>query len=182
VRQGRRTPRRADSPSPTSLAGWLFADLALLLFIITVVVVADFPADAPEAPAAIESPSPTPEPSPSPTAEPGVEPRPHEFIVHTDAAGIIAGDSKAVDALVTALEADFAALVDQGYKVGFALTFGGADDPGYGGDLAEAANKILARSFPDLFADAPTRSFWTSSNKDGYRVGTLEIELYLLAI
>lgn len=168
-----------------ALAGWLFADLALLLFIITVVVVADFPADATEDTAAIESPSPSPTPSPTepePTAEPGVEPVPHEYIVHTDAAGIIAGDSDATAALVTALEDEFAQLVSQGYKVGFALTFGGASEPGYGGDLAEAANKILARSFPDLFGDAPTRHFWTSSNKDGYREGTLEIELYLLAI
>jgi hypothetical protein len=168
-----------------SLAGWLFADLALLLFIITVVIAADFPAaeaDPPEA-AASASPEPSgePSPSPSPTAEPGVESEPHVFYVDTDAAGLVSGDANARNGLIDALRADFDALVAQGYTVGFALTFGGADDPGYGGDIAEAANKVMAGAFPDLFGDAPTRHFWTSSNKEGVDVGTVQIELYLLA-
>ncbi len=164
-----------------SMAGWLFADLALLLFIITVVVAADFPA---EETAAVEEPSssPSPEPSPTPTAEPGVEPEPRVFYVDTDASGIVSGDEKAVGDLVDELEEDFDALLDQGYKVGFALTFGGAADPGYGGDIAESANEALVRFFPELFGDAPTRHFWTSSNKEGVDVGTLQIELYLLAV
>lgn len=169
-----------------SMAGWLFADLALLLFIITVAVAADFPAeDTAVAEEATASPSPSPsppEPSPTPTAEPGVEPEPRVFYVDTDAAGIVSGDDKAVGDLVDALDEDFAALVDQGYKVGFALTFGGAADPGYGGDIAESANEALVKAFPELFGDAPTRHFWTSSNKEGVDVGTLQIELYLLAI
>lgn len=166
-----------------SLAGWLFADLALLLFIITVVIAADFPAaeaDPPEAAAPTSSEA-TEEPSPSPTAEPGVESEPHVFYVDTDAAGLVGGDAEAENGLIEALRADFDALAAQGYTVGFALTFGGADDPGYGGDIAEAANKVMAGAFPGLFGDAPTRHFWTSSNKEGVDVGTVQIELYLLA-
>jgi hypothetical protein len=169
-----------------SMAGWLFADLALLLFLITVAVASDFPAaestSAAEEATASPSPSSSPTPEPSPTAEPGVEPEPRVFYVDTDAAGIVSGDEKAVDALVDELDEPFADLVDQGYKVGFALTFGGAADPGYGGDIAESANKALVRAFPELFGDAPTRHFWTSSNAEGVDVGTLQIELYLLAI
>ncbi|THV43281.1 hypothetical protein [Glycomyces buryatensis] len=168
-----------------SLAGWLFADLALLLFIITVAVAADFPFDTADASTeSVESPSPTPseEPSPSPTAEPGVESEPHVFYVDTDADGIISGDDKAEDGLTGKLRDDFEELVDQGYTVGFALTFGGAAEPGYGGDLAEAANKVLRKAFPELFGDAPTRHFWTVSGKGDIKEGTLQIELYLLAV
>lgn len=162
------------------MAGWLFADLALLLFIITVVVAADFPAE--DTVAVAEEVAASPEPSPTLAPEPGVEPEPRVFYVDTDAPGIVSGESKAVDDLIDALDEDFAMLVDQGYKVGFALTFGGAADPGYGGDIAESANTALVKAFPDLFGDAPTRHFWTSSNKEGVDIGTLQIELYLLAV
>lgn len=104
------------------------------------------------------------------------------FYANTDAAGIVANDGEAVGDLVDALDEDFAELADQGYTVGFALTFGGAADPGYGGDIAESANEALVKSFPELFGDAPNRHFRTSSNKEGYDAGTLQIELYLLAV
>ncbi|MEU5156344.1 hypothetical protein [Glycomyces sp. NPDC021274] len=185
MRPRRRAHWKTDPPSPTSLAGWLFADLALLLFIITVVIAADFPAaeaDPPEAaPPTSAAASESPSPNPSPTADPGVESEPHVFYVDTDAAGLVSGDAAAEAGLVDALRADFDALTAQGYTVGFALTFGGADDPGYGGDIAEAANAVMATTFTDLFGDAPTRHFWTSSNKEGVDVGTVQIELYLLA-
>ncbi|GAA1674155.1 hypothetical protein GCM10009830_20650 [Glycomyces endophyticus] len=181
----KRRPRPgAASPSPVSLAGWLFADLALLLFIVTVAVAADFPPDDSAGSEAAATPdaaaSPTPEPTP--TAEPGVESEPHVFYVDTDAAGIVAGDADAEAALTAALRDDFEALVAQGYKVGFALTFGGAEEPAFGGDIAEASNRVLAEGFPELFGTAPMRHFWTSSNKDGIDVGTLQVELYLLAV
>ncbi|HEX2145832.1 MAG TPA: hypothetical protein VHG10_15145 [Glycomyces sp.] len=185
MRLRRRDSRNVDSPSPLSLAGWLFADLALLLFIITIAVAADFPsvdAEAAEEASASPSPTPSPTPEPSPTVEPGVESEPRVFYVDTDGAGLIDGDSGAEKDLVAALEADFAALVAEGYTVGFALTFGGAVEPGVGGALAEAANKVMVKSFPDLFGDAPTRHFWTSSGKENIDVGTLQIELYLLAV
>ena len=185
MRPGRRNPRNVDSSSPLSLAGWLFADLALLLFIITVAVAADFPAvDAEAADEALASPTPAPSPTPEPlpTVEPGVQSEPHVFYVDSDGAGLIDGDSGAEKALVSALEDDFAALAAEGYTVGFALTFGGAVEPGVGGAMAEAANKVMVSAFPELFGDAPTRHFWTSSGKEDIDVGTLQIELFLLVV
>lgn len=185
MRPSRRSPRTGDSSSPLSLAGWLFADLALLLFIITVAVAADFPpVDAEAAEEAIASPSesPSPTPEPTPTAEPGVQSEPHRFFVDSDGAGLIDGDSGAERDLVNAVKADFDALVAEGYTVGFAMTFGGAVEPGVGGAMAEAANKVLVAAFPELFGDAPTRHFWTSSGKEDIEVGTLQIELFLLVV
>jgi hypothetical protein len=185
VRLGRRHLRNTDSSSPLSLAGWLFADLALLLFIITVAVAADFPpVDAEAADEALTSPSPTPSPTPepSPTVEPGVQSEPHVFFVDSDGAGLIDGDAEAEKDLVNALEDDFAALVAAGYTVGFAMTFGGAVEPGVGGAMAETANEILVDAFPELFGAAPTRHFWTSSGKEDIDVGTLQIELFLLVV
>ncbi|WP_100445813.1 hypothetical protein [Glycomyces xiaoerkulensis] len=179
-----RASRRVESQSPVSLAGWLFADLALLLFIITIVVVSDFPAaaldDGPEETAPAPSPSPTPSPTPEPTADPGVEPEPLVFYVDSDAAGLVDGSESAERDLVDDVAEHFEPLIQDGSRVGFMLTFGGASDPGYGGSIAAAANEVMAEAYPDLFGDAPTRHFWTSSGKEAISTGTLQIELYLL--
>ncbi len=185
MRPSRRSPRPGDSSSPLSLAGWLFADLALLLFIITVAVAADFPpVDAEAAAEASASPSesPSPTPEPSPTVEPGVQSEPIVYYIDSDASGLIDGDKGTAQDLVAALQDDIAALVADGYTVGFAMTFGGAVEPGVGGAMAEAANEILVAAFPEFFGDAPTRAYWTSTGKDGIEVGTLQIELFLLVV
>ncbi|BCB81586.1 hypothetical protein GCM10022251_16620 [Phytohabitans flavus] len=173
------TPRGGDRRWIGHLAGWLFADLLLVLFIITL-------ASAPIAPMAALDPSPSPETaaaspslSPSPTATPGppaleLDAVTFDFTVNVDA--LMGGRSAASSALVAEFKRKLRAERLAGREAGFMLTFGYAEQPGYrnslGRNLAQKVNEVVVGSVPG-FERARFRSYWSQGP-----VGKVQIQVF----
>jgi hypothetical protein len=158
-----RTRRRRFTP--LHLAGWLFADMLLVLALVSMGDRGD-----PQAAraAARTSPSPgTPSPSPSPSQTPSgprsVERRPVKL--HVAAAS---GDTTRMVRQLRAATARY-----KGRSAAFVLTFGQAPDPGAGQVYAREVNGSLRRARPAMFSDATTRDFW-----NGGASGTADLEIY----
>ncbi|MFF7449485.1 MULTISPECIES: hypothetical protein [unclassified Streptomyces] len=181
--------RRPSGVAPRHLAGWLFADLFLVLFL---VVLGMTTSDGPdEAAGAGKSPRPSPSasgtsPSPSRTAKGplGLDPKRHTFAVtlSTGATGRATGRGglSAVDRknVVAALDKEIRASGD-GRRIGMVITFGVAPQAQLGAatDLAEDVNRTLKSARPQAFCggNVGTRPFWSGGSAD-----RVEIELYYI--
>ncbi|MCK8676021.1 hypothetical protein [Streptomyces lichenis] len=167
--------RRAGAPerrrgrfrfSPLLLAGWLFADMLLVLTLVSMGDQGD-----PRAVAAAVSPSPSatgrekppPSPSPKPSGPRSVERKPVKI-------GLAAAPSD-TDRMVAELRS--ATARHQGRTAAIVLTFGQATDPGAGQDYAGEVNDALRRARPDMFGTATTRDFW-----NGGPSGRADLEIY----
>jgi hypothetical protein len=163
VRQfsGRRNgPERAGHT--VLLAGWLFADLLLLLFIVALgsLPTADRGGHHP-----VVSPSPSPSPSATRAAEQGLIVKPCSFTIRTGS------EASVVHHLTTRLHS--AGVADR--TAGFVLSFGTAPTPGPGQAAANRVNKDITNRLPN-FRHAPKRGYWK-----GGRSGSVRIDVFFLS-
>ncbi|MDT0438460.1 MULTISPECIES: hypothetical protein [Streptomyces] len=132
-----RAARRGRGGGIVVLAGWLFADLLLVLALVSM---ADRPdplaARAGPSPGASASGAPSASPSPSPTGPRGVSRTPRQFRVHGSDKGDLV---RQIRAGTEPWRGDTAALV---------LTFGGG---GSGTVYAHLVNGQLAKARPEMF-------------------------------
>lgn len=123
------------------LAGWLFADLLLVLALVSMAdrpdPLADRPEPSPGATASASSgPLPSPSASPTPTGPQGVSDKPRQFRVHgTDKGDLV----RQIRSGTARWEGSTAALV---------LTFGGGSN---GTVYAHLVNSQLPKARPDMF-------------------------------
>ncbi|MBN0045970.1 hypothetical protein JS756_18030 [Streptomyces actuosus] len=151
---------------PLHLAGWLFADLLLVLALVAMGDQGDpLAATAGRTDAA----------SPSPSASAGD--------AATRPQGPRAVERHPVEVSVDAARGDRTAMVRglrrataryQGRQAAFVLTFGRHPDPGAGGDYAHEVNASLQQARPDMFRGTTTRDFW----KGGSGTGHADLEIY----
>lgn len=159
------------------LAGWLFADLFLVLFIVvfssqpTVATPKPKAAASPAAHALSGRPSPAPRPKPSPPARLGLEPAPVNIDVPVSPAGIdnTATRSQATRRLLASLNAQLAARHLGTRRAGFVLVFAGsvtgASDP-----IDEAVHvgsmviPILRKRDAAIFGTASGEGLWGGSD------------------
>lgn len=150
--------------NPLHLAGWLFADMLLVLALVSMGDRGD-----PLAAQAATRPSPSPGAELSPEASPTPQ-------------GPRSVERKPVKVHVTATVDDTARMVKQlraataryeGRAAAFVLTFGQAPEPGDGQTYAREINKSLRKARPDMFTDATTRDFW-----NGGSAGSADLEIY----
>lgn len=167
-------------PAPTrqraliGLAGWLFADLMLVIAIVAMGGQADPLAAAKPRPApSTHSPTPSPTP-PAPTPStpsksvgpPTLEQTPQIIEVHA-----AAGDDAALTRQLTAELVPF-----RGRRAGFVETFGQGPDAGADTAYSTEVNRLLSRIDPALFpAGTPEEDYIDL----GSAAGGAEIKIYL---
>lgn len=158
--------RRGPRFNPLHLAGWLFADMLLVLALVSMGDRGD-PLGAREATRPSPSPSASadaePSPEPSPTGPRSVERKPVKFSV-----AAAPGDTARMVKLLRAATARH-----EGRSAAFVLTFGHAREPGDGQAYAGEVNSALRKARPEMFTDATTRDFW-----NGGASGTADLEIY----
>lgn len=155
-----RLPRRTASGGTVLLAGWLFADLLLLLLVIAL-------GSLPREERTGATPTPT-VPSPPASTQPaqrGLVLKPCSFTVRTGSAASVQKQFGA--------QLDRAGVADR--TAGFVLSFGTAPDPGPGQEAAERVNSIVTDGFP-RFEHAPKRGYWK-----GGPSGRVRIDVFFLA-
>ncbi|MFJ3673131.1 hypothetical protein ACIPSE_42400 [Streptomyces sp. NPDC090106] len=176
--------------APRHLAGWLFADLFLVLFLVVLGMVASDGTNA-SGTAGHRSPTPTPTPpttapppSPTPKGPTGLDPKRHTIAVTLSGGatgraagkgGLSAGDRKRI---VAAVDQEMRASA-KGRRIGMVITFGIAPQAQLGAatDLAEDVNATLKSRRPQAFCggNVGTRPFWGGGPADH-----VEIELYYI--
>ncbi|MGW0797107.1 hypothetical protein [Streptomyces sp. NPDC002692] len=153
--------------TPLHLAGWLFADMLLVLALVSMGDRSDpLAAQATAHPSPSHAPSsvePSPEPSPTPSGPRSVERKPVKISVTA-----AAGDTSWMVARLRAATTRY-----EGRTAAFVLTFGQAPEPGPGQAYANEINTALRKARPRMFADATTRDFW-----NGGASGTADLEIY----
>lgn len=161
----RRAPAAGPRFRPLHLAGWLFADMLLVLALVAMGDRAD--------PLAAEAAGPSPSPSATTPGKPKKpEHRGPRAVVRTpvkvslDAAP---GDEAAIVRGLRTATARY-----EGRRAAFVLTFGRHPDPGGGGAYAHRVNSLLEKARPDMFDGATTRDFW----KGAATTGHADIEIY----
>ncbi|MER5474084.1 hypothetical protein ABZX90_40505 [Streptomyces sp. NPDC002935] len=155
--------KRGGRFQPLHMAGWLFADMLLVLALVAMGDQGD-PQAAEKRPAPSSSAAAAAKRKPRHTGPRAVVRTPVKVAV--DAA---AGDE---DGIVRALRGATARY--QGRRAAFVLTFGRHTDPGAGGRYAHEVNALLEKARPDMFHAATTRDFW----KGGASSGHADIEIY----
>ncbi|MFF4587321.1 hypothetical protein [Streptomyces sp. NPDC001388] len=159
--------RRGFRFTPLHLAGWLFADMLLVLALVSMGDRGDPLAaraatrPSPSTPSADAEPS--PEPSPTPSGPRSVERKPVK--VHVTAA---VGDTARMVKQLRAATARY-----EGRTAAFVLTFGQAVEPSDGQAYARDINRSLRKARPGMFDDATTRPFW-----NGGTSGAADLEIY----
>ncbi|MFF2657013.1 hypothetical protein ACFVUH_06560 [Kitasatospora sp. NPDC058032] len=154
------------------LAGWLFADMLLVLALVAMgdqgdPVAAERAATGPSAtPSASATADGTPSAAPTPTGPRGVEHDPVTVDVSGDGS-----DTAGLAAQVRAATERYA-----GRQAAVVLTFGSNRDPGVGQAYAHTVNGLLAQARPEMFRGTTTRDF--ISLADNPRHASLEIYFY----
>jgi hypothetical protein len=156
------------------MAGWLFADLFLLLLVTALAVL---PAKGsttdppPSAPPSVTAPPSAP-PS-SPAAHPaGLDPKFLAFTIDVSPSALRAGGGS-LDQFVALVEAKVQSLDPQGRKVGFVLVFATDTDPNRGVATGEKGLDLL-RQRSDVFKSAVGFGYW------GGQGNNFELKVFLL--
>ncbi|MEU6374109.1 hypothetical protein [Streptomyces sp. NPDC046909] len=150
---------------PLHLAGWLFADMLLVLALVAMGDQGD--------PLAAEAARPSSSASASASAQPKKpENKGPRAVVRKPVKVALDARSGDKDAIVSGLREATARY--KGRQAAFVLTFGRHSDPGAGGAYAHEVNSLLAKARPDMFRGATTRDFW----KGGASSGHADIEIY----
>ncbi|WP_037677782.1 hypothetical protein [Streptomyces griseus] len=185
-------PGHAESSAtaPRHLAGWLFADLFLVLFVLVLGLLPPAPREKEEPPVRPTGQASTPAPGrpAGKVVAGGIDPKYHTVGValsarSTVSAGQRKGLTSADAAKVTAAVAREVARSGKGRKVGMLITFGGA--PHFEENartLARHTNKALLAKAPKLFCgrNVGTRPFWDGDPlSDGRRhYDAVRIDVY----
>jgi hypothetical protein len=180
------TRRTGSRIPPTYLAGWLFADLLLVLVLVVL------GGEVPAAVATPVTPSPTgtaspgaPTASPSPSRRPGLDPDSTSLKFHVDATKIIDGDHQAI----ATLENDIAQAIKQyhGRSTALVIVWGSVADCGGCTSIDQGRSLKLAQVVAPLLPQVSSSFFPAYSEKiirpyyDGQGApGTLRLELFFL--
>lgn len=162
----RQVSRRSRILSGESIAGWVFADLLLVLFVVGLA------SAVPE-----EPPEPTLEPTRSP--EPkivGMETVPAKITIRFNAADLVSGgESARAEARHVCAAVRKAAVKMRGQRAALVLIFGGAPEATPAQRAARAVGKQLTCADPNLFpAGTPRRPFWDG----GLAYGQARLEVF----
>lgn len=149
-----------------SVAGWVFADLFLVLFLVGLgSAVTVKPAAKPTTkPTIIATAKPTPKPTPKPTSPIiGLKPKPALLSIAIDADALTSGGQAATAAGAVAcarIRAETAAKV-KAQQAGLVLIFGGGPDVSSGQEVARGVAKQLSCANRAVFSrSTPSRPFW----------------------
>jgi hypothetical protein len=156
--------RRGGRFQPLHLAGWLFADMLLVLALVAMGDRGD--------PEAAERPAPSSSGDTSATARNKPRHTGPRAVVRTPVKVAVDARAGDEDGIVRALRGATARY--QGRRAAFVLTFGRHTDPAAGGRYAHDVNALLEKARPDMFRAATTRDFW----KGGASSGHADIEIY----
>lgn len=161
----------------TGLAGWLFADLLLVLFI-TAFASTTTPSAPPKPPRPAPSPAAShPAPKPSSSRQPVLILHPVSFTLRVPP-GIVGsnGASPADLALVGELKSALRAKGLGNSRAGLVEAFGWSLSPdGDGTQVAKAANRAVTKNLA-LFAQATQQNFWQPGAD-----GTVTLEVFFFA-
>ncbi|WP_281154779.1 hypothetical protein [Streptomyces sp. HYC2] len=156
--------KRRPRFTPLHLAGWLFADMLLVLALVSMGDRGDpLAAQAAARPSPSADPTPSTKPTPTATGPRSVERKPVKLRL-TAAVGDTARMAEELRAATARYE---------GRSAAFVLTFGQAPEPGAGQAYAREVNKSLREARPKMFTDATTRDFWS-----GGASGAADLEIY----
>lgn len=150
------------------LAGWVFADLLLVLFLLGV---------GSQLTQLETAPAPEPTPSPTPTAPIGMSTTPIERTLGANLAAIQSPDpavSQAERERIRAEIANVTADMANG-RAGMVLIWGDAEEPGQGIELATAVGNELVPARPELFQSAAQKRVWWGQGQPGQ----VKLEMYL---
>ncbi|MEU6232490.1 hypothetical protein [Kitasatospora sp. NPDC047058] len=161
------------------LAGWLFADLLLVLL---VVALSALPAPPPEASAtpsaSVTGPTATsaaPSPTATRAAERGLVTQPCRFTVNVGYASLGAGGG--ADQVASQLDGLLRAAGVERRTAGFVLSFGHAPDVNAGQDAARKVNDIINGRLSTVFGKAPKKGYWTGDSASD----VVDVDVFFLA-
>ncbi|MFJ8011236.1 hypothetical protein [Streptomyces sp. NPDC096339] len=164
------TKARRPRFTPLHLAGWLFADMLLVLALVAMGDQGD-PVKAAEADKnSRASASPSASPSPGPTASP--TPTGPRAVERTAVELSVDGDASDTDRILRQLRDRTGQY--QGRTAAFVLTFGRNPEVGGGVEYARRINGLLAKARPEMFSGATTRDFFVQGSSGG----RADIEIY----
>ena len=145
------------------MAGWLFADLLLVLFVVGLgSQVPVIPDPEPEEVAA------------EPVGPPVMRQQAKVIEVSVDADALLAGDPAAQQAVAAQIRAQTAGMVDS--QAVLVLVFGYSPDPDRGVAISESVAAVV-RTLPSPFSPTTqTREFWDGDPNEG----TVRLEIFLL--
>ena len=155
---GRRN--RSDS---TMLAGWLFADLLLALFVVVLAATPGDPAAAKSTRSTTTSSSSTTTTTTLAETPKGINTVPVSFEVNVDRGRLVAGDAGERARVAGVMQAELAARGLTGHRAGLVLSFGGTDA---GIATAAAFNEALAAGLPVEFGAGDPRGVIYRNYKD----------------
>ncbi|MEO3766123.1 hypothetical protein [Streptomyces sp. B8F3] len=145
-----RSGRRSGRLHPLHLAGWLFADVLLVLALIAMGDQGDPAAARQSEPGASASPgAESPKPSPRPSGPRAVERKPVKVAVEADSSD----RTRIIEQLRKATAKH------EGSQAAIVLTFGHHQDAGAGVAYARRINSLLDEARPRMFRGATTRDF-----------------------
>lgn len=173
----RRHRRAANHLRIESLAGWVFADVLLVLFIIglgTQVTTVTRAEEPPEGKPAVAKPAP-----PKPAIKIGMKEDPVFVYVDADVAGVLGPAGPKKNAATLALRNDIAKKTAglQREQGALTLIWGCTETTAAGMELARAAGGQMELARPTTFTGARERPLWDGGCKKGEDV-RLEIYLY----
>lgn len=169
----RRRPRATRERALIGLAGWLFADLMLVIAIVAMGSQPDPLAARPAPAPSTHRPSPSPSPTtPSPSATPqgplALEQTPQIIVVHAPA-----GDTAALTAQLTKALVPY-----RGRRAGIVETFGWGSDSSSDTAYATEVNALLDKIAPSMFPPGTPEENYIDL---GSQSGGAKIKIYLFA-
>lgn len=169
-----RLRRTAPRSRGLHLAGWLFADMLLVLALIAMGDQGDPVAARRATAGASPSPSPSATGSEVPSAPPSPTNPGPRGVEHDPVTVDVSGDGG--DAAGLAAQIRTATEQYAGRQAAVVLTFGSNRDPGVGQAYAHTVNALLEQARPEMFRGTTTRDF--ISLADNPRHASLEIYFY----
>lgn len=144
------------------MAGWVFADMLLVLFLIGL-----------DSAIAIDPPEPEPKPEKRIV---GMRTDPVRVPVDVPAADLVAGEAKAKTKARKAVTRAIKRYDRNGNEAALVLIFGGGDSAGPGQEVAEKLRPQLTKASRTLFTrKTPSRFFWDGS----LEYGQVRLEVFL---
>lgn len=172
---------RAPENVAVWMAGWLFADLMLVLFLVglgsepTV-----YPTPTPSPTETIPTPEPAPTPTPTPQAPPALAKDPITIPLTVEFAELL-GSSATRAAAGTRLRQQLAVAVESHNftteRAGMVLVWTFHKDPGAGTSISRVISEEIAAGNDAFFSGAVMRPFWSGNSE---RRGTVELEIYVI--
>lgn len=160
--------RRGRLRATESLAGWIFADMLLVLFLVGLGMGVSRDITKPE-----------PEPEPTPTQQiVGMETDPVKKTISIDASGLLSGSAKAEEDTCKKIRKAFANEIDAGAEAALILSFAGSQEPSRGKMISKKVGDQLTCASKTLFTTEKERVFrpyWDGKIGEG----KVQIEVFL---